>query len=708
MNQLRRSYYGVAYFTGVALVLITLGIEYFQYHRHQHLILSDLKNQLDEHTINVNLRSRSVQGYVNGLKTAAENSLFYIKEFKHTSFLFKLIKDLPNKQSFYLDGKNLRYNNAAVGNLSGLGSISNLSQEHRDEINMALFLNTFFVVALKSIQGALWGYYTSKNHFQILYPWIPINPTALTEELENNTSFQTAISKQTPYQRNFWTIAYQDEIAEGKPYPHGLVVTNSSPVYGGEQFLGVISIDFSLAELNRVVKQFQSSSGTLFLINKEHQILASKGVEPSLLSKDHIPQLEEILSPEIMEKINQKIKNPTSWFSLDGYSIVYVRDLRDAPWFMVYVDSKASLFLSAFYEALQGIFIISLILIIIVGLGYFLVMRNFISPAQKLVKHIEKENQGIKSTPKDLPLRWQSWFDIVSRIFADNRALLEDLEHRVQNRTEQLEQKNQELERTLTALKKAKNQIIVQEKLASLGSLTAGIAHEIKNPLNFIINFTELSLEYLHELKAKVSNESELFDLIEQNMSKSRQHAEKADGIVKAMLVHARGGMEEITTFDLNAVLSQAIDLAYFSFQGQENNFNTRIMKYFDPRIGTIQGFEQDLTRVFLNIVNNACFSMNEKRIKLGNEYQPELIVTTQDRGQVIDVIFQDNGKGMSPSVLNKIFDPFFTTKGAGKGTGLGLSLSHDIIMRQHHGQLHAESKIGEYSRFVIELPKRV
>lgn len=708
MNQYHRGYYQVAYLTCIMLVLVTLGIEYFQYDRQQYLILSDLKNRLDEHTINLNLRTHAVQGYVSGLKIAAENSLAYIKEFNHTSFLFHLIKDMPEKKSFFLDIKDLNVNKEAVGNLSGLGSMEMLSKDEINEINMALFLNTPFEVALKNTQGALWVYYLSKNHFQNLYPWVPLDPSSLSQNLKNNIFFQKAASHQTPYHLNFWTPAYQNKMPLDPVYPHGLVVTNSSPIYDREQFLGVVSMDFSLAELNRIINQFQSSSGTFFLINKEQQVLATKGIDSNLLPMNHIPQLEELLAPDIIQKINQDMKNPTDWFSLEGHSVVYVRNLQDAPWFLVYVDSKSNLFLSAFFDALQGVFIISFILILVVSIGYFLVTRNFISPSQKLVKHIEKENKGIKSSPKNIPLGWQPWFDIVSRIFQENRALLENLEHRVQSRTQQLEQKNQELEQALTALKKAKNQIIVQEKLANLGSLTAGIAHEIKNPLNFIINFTDLSLDYLHELKEKISNEDALFSSIELNMTKSREHAEKADAIVKAMLAHARGSRGEITTFNFNALLNQAVDLAFFSFQGQEIHFNAKITKDFDPNIGVIQGFEQDLTRVFLNIVNNACFAMNEKLIKLGNKYQPKLYVKTEDKGQMIEIIFQDNGKGMSPSTINKIFHPFFTTKDAGKGTGLGLSLSHDIITRQHHGQLKAESKLGEYSMFIIDLPKNM
>lgn len=706
MNQLGRGYYGILSLTGIALVLITVGIEYFQFHRHQALILTDLKHRLEEHSTNVNLRARSIQGSVHGLKILAENSLSYIKEFDHTSFLFSLIQDSPDKKYFYLDGNALKVNKGSVGNLSGLGSIKTLSKDRRAEVNMALFLNTVFSITLKNTRGAQWVYYISKNQFQNLYPWIPVDPTTLSVDLQTNRSFQKARPENNPDRLNFWTPAYQDDIAVGRPYPHGFVVTNSSPIYDGDKFLGVVSLDFSLLELNRVMNQFQSTSGTLFLINKDHQVLGTKGKDFPTSVPHQPPRLEDFLSPDIMQKVNHELKNPTNWFSLDGHSVVYVKNLSEAPWSLVYVDSQSKIFLDAFYDALQGILVISLVLIIVVGVGYFLVVRNFISPAQKLVNHIKKENKGLKSTPQNLPLRWQYWFEIISRIFAENRTLLESLENRVQQRTQQLEQKNQELEQTLTALKKAKNQIIVQEKLASLGSLTAGIAHEIKNPLNFIINFTDLSLDYLHELKEKVSNENELFILIEQNMKKSREHAERADSIVKAMLAHARGSTGKMTSFDLNTLLNQAIDLAFFGFQGQEHHFTAKITKDFDQNIGDIQGVAEELTRVFLNIVNNACFSMNEKLTTLGKEYHPELIVTTRDRGKMVEIIFQDNGKGMSPAVLNKIFDPFFTTKGSGKGTGLGLSLSHDIITRQHHGHIKAESKNREYSRLIIELPK--
>jgi signal transduction histidine kinase len=289
----------------------------------------------------------------------------------------------------------------------------------------------------------------------------------------------------------------------------------------------------------------------------------------------------------------------------------------------------------------------------------------------------------------------------------ENRTLMADLENRVKLRTKQLQYKNVQLEQTLIDLKKAQNQIIVQEKLASLGALTAGIAHEIKNPLNFIINFTDLSLEYLQELKEKGSNENDLFNLIEQNMVKTREHAERADSIVKGMLAHARGSTGEVTVFSLNSLLDEAIDLAYIGFQGKEDYFAATIIKRFDPSLGEIQGSKQDLIRVFLNIVNNACFSMHEKYKKLGDQYSPELIIRTENKGDNVEIIFEDNGLGMNSKTLKKIFTPFFTTKDSGKGTGLGLSISYDIITHQHHGHIKVESKLNHFCTFTIDLPKK-
>lgn len=708
MRHLRRGYYGIASLTGIAIVLITLGIESYQYHNQQYLILRELKNRLDEHTLAISLRTQAIQEEIKGLQLAAEDSLRYIKYYQHTSFLFPLLKENPDQKSFSLDVGTLPVNQSAVGNLAGLGSLRNLSSAVKEELNMALFLNTFFEVALKNTPGAISVNYISRNHFQLSYPWraLDVKPPQ-SRHCEEGRSPYGAIQKTKENLDCFPPLSAGVAMTtSGNSWsaPHQNIITNASPVYNGDQILGVVSMDVSLRDINRILHQFQSSSGTLLLINKTQDIIGSKGIKvPAPPSR-----LKDVVAADVLQSINDELKTAENWFSLKGPYVVYVQKLQDTPWFLVYINSKGNLFSATFYESVQDIIVISLILLVVVALGYFFVIRDFISPAEKLVDHIRKERKGIESTPQNLPPQWQAWFHIVSHIFSENRRLLKDLEQRVQMRTQELEQKNKELETTLNALKKAKNRIIVQEKLASLGQLTAGIAHEIKNPLNFIINFIDLSLEYLTELKEKKENEDELLKLMKDNMKKAKIHAERADGIVKTMLAHARRSEKEGKVFNLHKLLGEAIDLAYFSFKGEEENFNARIVKNFDKNIETIEGFEQELLRVFLNIVNNACFSMNEKRLFLGSIYQPELSVKTQDKEDKVKIIIQDNGKGMSPYVLKKIFTPFFSTKGAGKGTGLGLSLSHDIITNQHHGSLTVESKSGTYSRFIIELPKKL
>ncbi len=671
MNPFRRGTTQIAYLTGIALVIIAVGIEYFQFHQNQQFLLTDLKNRLIEHTANVNLRARTVKGYVIGLKTAAENSLNEIKQFGMKSPLYAYLKnDLPT-HTYFLDRESLT--EIVSGNLRGKGTLEGLSQQTRNELNMALSLNPFFENALKGNRGTVWVYYASLQGFQNVYP-----------AADGFSSIPPPQEK-----RNTWTPIHDRK-------EQGLVVTNSSPVSEGEKQMGTVSLDLSLTELDRVMNRIQDLEGRLYLINKDHQVLATKGVHSR---KDGIPTLDQFLSQNILQKIDAEIKSPSGWFVFEGQDLIFVTDLHETPWTMIYVGSRSSLFLQVFAEALENLFLISLLLIFVVGLGYLIVLRNFITPAGKLVTHISNENKGIKSNPSNLPSRWRPWFEIVTKIFTENRTLLDDLENRVYQRTK-------ELEEALIHLKKAQNQIIVQEKLASLGALTAGIAHEIKNPLNFIINFSELSLEYLHELKEKVKNEPELLDLALQNVTKTIEHAHRADAIVKSMLAHARGSTGEITTFNLNALLKQSIELGYNGFLGSNAHFTAKIVEKFDAKVGEIQGSEQDLARVFLNIINNACFALFDKKKKEGKGYKPELNIETKDAGNLVKITIEDNGPGMDKAVLKKVFTPFFTTKESGKGTGLGLSLSYDIIAHQHKGHLSVESEVGKFTRFIIELPK--
>ena len=301
----------------------------------------------------------------------------------------------------------------------------------------------------------------------------------------------------------------------------------------------------------------------------------------------------------------------------------------------------------------------------------------------------------------------------------------EKLEIKVEERTfelrktvEQLQTEIVERQRMEENLRAMQNQIIVQEKLASLGSLTAGIAHEIRNPLNFVNNFSELSVELAQELLEEIQNQTERLDPtssesiaelltdLSQNLQRIYQHGQRADSIVSNMLLHSRSEGGQWETTDINSLLSEYVNLAYHGMRAKNLDFNITIETDYDNKIGKIEIVAQDISRVFLNLVNNACYAVYKKKQEIGSGFSPLLSVKTKNIGDHLEIRIRDNGKGITPEVLDKIFNPFFTTKPAGEGTGLGLSISHDIIVQQHRGELKVETETGSYAEFIIILPK--
>lgn len=269
-----------------------------------------------------------------------------------------------------------------------------------------------------------------------------------------------------------------------------------------------------------------------------------------------------------------------------------------------------------------------------------------------------------------------------------------------------LQEKNDEIMRT-------QQKLITQEKLASLGTLTAGIAHEIKNPLNFVNNFSEISRELIDEMKAELDKKnveevSELMENLKHNLEKINQHGNRADSIVKGMLLHSRGTAGEKILTDVNELLDQYIALAYHGLRAQDKEFNVTIEKDYDNSIGKIYIVPQDISRVFLNIINNACYAAHDKKKKSGSGFTPILSICTQNQNGKIEIRIKDNGNGIPSSIKKQIFTPFFTTKPAGEGTGLGLSLSYDIITKVHGGELKFVSEEGQFTEFIITLLKNL
>jgi two-component system, NtrC family, sensor kinase len=279
-----------------------------------------------------------------------------------------------------------------------------------------------------------------------------------------------------------------------------------------------------------------------------------------------------------------------------------------------------------------------------------------------------------------------------------------------EKKTQELEHAN-EIEKAYTELKSTQAQLIHSEKMASLGELTAGIAHEIKNPLNFVNNFSEVSTDLIKEMleEADKGNTEEVKKIakdLEQNLEKINQHGRRADSIVKGMLLHSRGTSGEKTLTDINDLLEQYVNLAYHGLRAQNKEFNITIEKDYAETLEKINVVPQDISRVFLNIINNAWYAAYDRKKKSGNDFSPILKVSTKNLKDKVEIRIGDNGNGIPKDILDKIFQPFFTTKPTGEGTGLGLSLSYDIVTKQHGGELKVETKENEGTVFIIILPK--
>jgi signal transduction histidine kinase len=274
-------------------------------------------------------------------------------------------------------------------------------------------------------------------------------------------------------------------------------------------------------------------------------------------------------------------------------------------------------------------------------------------------------------------------------------------------------------EAALHDLKAVQANLIQAEKMASLGQLTAGIAHEIKNPLNFVNNFASLSLGLVEELTEAAApalaslddrrrrDVDEASGMLIGNLQRIVEHGKRADNIVKSMLAHSRGGSGNLESVNLNALVDESLNLAYHGARAQDQNFNITIERAYGENISPIPLVPQDMTRVFLNLFSNAFYATNKRQREMNSaDFRPTLAVTTRDLGKTVEVRVRDNGGGIPPKVRDKLFQPFFTTKPTGEGTGLGLSISYEIVTSQHRGTIEVSSIVGEFTEFTIRLPR--
>ncbi len=354
-----------------------------------------------------------------------------------------------------------------------------------------------------------------------------------------------------------------------------------------------------------------------------------------------------------------------------------------------------------------------------------------------------KKNDEINENLYNFALFWMFGFGIYSmrQNKRENAQRLKDeeekkqleaqkntLEYQVAERTAELTSQKVELEKTVSELKTTQTQLIHAEKMASLGELTAGIAHEIQNPLNFVNNFSEVSVELCQELNEHIESNKldknlikDLINDLSKNQEKIATHGKRAANIVKGMLQHSRRNSGEKELTDINALADEYLHLSYHGLRAKDKNFNADFKTDLDPNLQKVEVIPQDFGRVLLNLINNAfyaCTEQNRSTIQTGgrasypnelnpkiNEYKPTVTVSTQQAGNQIIINIKDNGSGMSPETKTKIFQPFFTTKPTGQGTGLGLSLAYDIVTKGHGGTIDCVSEVGVGTEFVIRLP---
>ena len=280
----------------------------------------------------------------------------------------------------------------------------------------------------------------------------------------------------------------------------------------------------------------------------------------------------------------------------------------------------------------------------------------------------------------------------------------------------ELRERTYELAASLDNLRTTQDRLVQTQKLASLGQLTAGIAHEIKNPLNFVNNFSGVSVELIDELQGTLKDIpfdnkaraaiTELTDTLRGNLDKIVQHGQRADSIVKSMLLHSRQGSGERRPVDVNALIEESFNLAYHGARADKRNFNVMVERSLDPAAGKADLFPQEITRVLLNLISNGVYATAKKAQANDESYKPTLIASTKNLGDRVEIKIRDNGTGIEPDIKDKMFNPFFTTKPAGEGTGLGLSISHDIVVKQHAGSIAVDTQPGEFTEIIIILPR--
>jgi signal transduction histidine kinase len=340
-----------------------------------------------------------------------------------------------------------------------------------------------------------------------------------------------------------------------------------------------------------------------------------------------------------------------------------------------------------------------------------LIVHSIVAPLRQVEQGMTAITRGDLDAPIPLETR-----DEIGAMVAALRMLRDSLIERDRLERE-IRAARDTAESALQDLKAAQANLIQAEKMASLGQLTAGIAHEIKNPLNFVNNFSSLSVELTAELNEVLKSAffsdnirqevAELTGMLKDNLEKVVQHGKRADSIVKNMLQHSREGSGEHHPADINAIVDESLNLAYHGARAEKAGFSIALQRDLDPSVGMADVYPQEITRVLLNLISNGFYATTKRKVEVGDGFEPMLSATTKNLGDKVEIRIRDNGTGIPEEIKEKIFNPFFTTKPTGEGTGLGLSMSYDIVVKQHGGSIDVETQPGLFTEFKIVLPRR-
>jgi signal transduction histidine kinase len=531
------------------------------------------------------------------------------------------------------------------------------------------------------------------------------------------------------------TTAYFD-----KNYMKLWMISVVQGLYTGDRFEGLVGIDLLLDGLLEKVEQTAvGETGGLLVVDNESGLILTKArsglMEVGERFREYIhdkPRGREVWVP--------LVENDTPLAVVESDQgerfVVTSKRLDKLPWTLIAYQNQDEMH-EALYASLWSHALLGLTLIAFLSAVSYLSFRNLTRPLARLVD-VMKQVKGANVIQVQAPILGTAETRELGGIFnhmigAIGQAVeekdayaarLEDtnhtLESRVVERTRALREQNLKLEGAMARLKETQAQLVEKEKLASLVSVTSGIAHEIKNPLNFVNNFSELSSSLLEELNEELENERErmdpalyerldaLVEMLTHNVGKIGEHGRRADSIVRNMQMHSRARAAEARPTPLNALLEEHVELAYEGMRTVSPSLEVRIHKDLDPTLEQVTLVPQDFGRAILNLINNSLYAVAEKKMAAGEGFTPQVTVSSRRVGSRVEIRIRDNGTGIPLDIRDKIFNPFFTTKPAGSGTGLGLSLTYEIVVQRHRGELRVDSEEGQYTEFLISLPLHV